>query len=108
MQKEEADKTRIDFPKAEILGNPQPAAEAVFTFSGTNQVIQAEQIFLDAGLKVRVMPIPPEIQSGCGLCLRLPVPEINSAGDLLEKSGIIPKQRYTRTLKNGKYELMLY
>jgi len=48
------------------------------------------------------MPLPPAIQAGCGLCLRLPPPEYRDAQKLLRKHAIAPEQIYSRTIINGK------
>ena len=82
-------------------------AEIIFTFPGTNHVIQAEDILLKAGLHVQVMPLPPAIQAGCGLCLRLPPPENNNAEKLLRKHAISPQQIYKRIIKNGKSDFSI-
>ena len=83
------------------------AAEIVFAFSNTNKVIQAEDVLLKAGLHVQVMPLPPAIHAGCGLCLRLPLPEREPAESLFQKNDIDPQQIYTRTMKNGKSEFSI-
>lgn len=45
--------------------------ELVLTFAKTNYSIQGEQLLLDAGIPVKVMPLPSSIKAGCGLCLRI-------------------------------------
>lgn len=45
--------------------------EYVFSFAKTNDAIQAEYILGQSGIAVRVMPLPPEIKAGCGICLRI-------------------------------------
>lgn len=46
--------------------------EILYTFQNTHIVISAEQALLQAGLPVKVMPVPGAITAGCGMCLRLP------------------------------------
>lgn len=45
--------------------------ELIFTFENASQAIHAEQALLAAGVGVRVMPLPPQISAGCGLCVRV-------------------------------------
>ena len=86
------------------------AAEIVFTFSGTNHVIYAESVLLKAGLNVRIMPIPSAIRtaSGCGMCLRLDLPQAKAAEPLLQEHNLKPVQIYIRTVENGKSVFSIY
>lgn len=43
---------------------------AILTFDTSNEAIKGE-LLLQGKLPVRMIPLPPEIQSGCGLCLRI-------------------------------------
>ena len=78
------------------------ADEIVFTFPATSHAIQAESLLLKAGFNVQVMPLPPAIQAGCGICLRLPPPESGDAQILFKKHAISPQQIYIRSIKNGE------
>ena len=80
------------------------AAEFIITFSDAVQAIKAEHILLKTGLNVHVMHLPPSMRVGCGLSLRLPLPEKEQAMSLLQKNEIYPQQIYSRTKKNGKSE----
>ncbi|MCL2170863.1 MAG: DUF3343 domain-containing protein [Defluviitaleaceae bacterium] len=62
--------------------------EFIIAFETTNCAIFAEDILLAAGLRPKVMPLPPEIRAGCGIALRLSSNEIDSAKDILTKNGI--------------------
>ena len=81
--------------------------ETVFSFLNTVQTIQAEHVLLKAGLHVLVMPIPLEINAGCGLCLRLPPSEGRDAERILQENAIAPQKIFTRTIKNGKSEFSI-
>lgn len=74
--------------------------EMVFTFSGTNSAIQAENVLLAAGLPVKVMPLPACISAGCGICLRLSLQNGERARAVLRKNGISQQQIYTRSVNN--------
>ena len=80
------------------------AVEFVVSFPDTIKAIQAEHIMIKAGLHAEVMLLPPAIRTGCGLCLRLPLPEKCTAQKLLQENDITVKQFYTRTVINGKSE----
>ncbi|MDR2158465.1 MAG: DUF3343 domain-containing protein [Treponema sp.] len=57
--------------------------EFVFSFHGTAQAILGERRLLDAGLPVMVMPSPPQIGPGCGICLRVRGGDLERARMLL-------------------------
>ena len=76
--------------------------ELVFTFLGTSQAIQAEQVLLEAGVAVQVMPLPAVIIAGCGICLRVPVQDEKRAVELLRKKRVVLQQTYERSIENGK------
>lgn len=76
--------------------------ELVFTFAGTSQVIWAEQVLLEAGVPVKVMPLPSLVRAGCGICLRVPVQDEKSASKLLQEKQISCEQIYERKTESGK------
>ena len=77
-------------------------AETVFAFAATNHVIYAEQVLLKSQFDVRIMPLPPVLRAGCGLCLRLPITKTEAAKNLLKKHSITGYSIYTRTVIDGK------
>lgn len=76
--------------------------ELVFTFAGTSQAIWAEQVLLDAGVPVKVMPLPPLVGIGCGICLRVPVQDGKSVRKRLQEKQISCEQTYERKTESGK------
>ncbi len=42
----------------------------VVLFDSTQRAIQAERVLKTAGLTVKLIPVPREISSDCGVCLR--------------------------------------
>lgn len=80
--------------------------EIVFSFTTTNQVIQAEQILLAAEMAPRVMSLPSQIKAGCGLCLRLDREEASGARGVLAAKTIVPEGMYQRgiTAAGSVYE----
>lgn len=63
--------------------------EYILTFTSTNQAILGESVLTQAGLAVRVMPLPGTIRAGCGLCLRLSEPDIVPGLARLRQSGVV-------------------
>jgi hypothetical protein len=57
--------------------------EFVFSFHTAREAIVAERRLLDAGLPVMVMPAPPRIGPGCGICLRVRGGDLEKARMLL-------------------------
>ena len=41
----------------------------LFSFNSTSHAIRAERVLLDENLKVTILPLPPKIKAGCGICL---------------------------------------
>lgn len=76
--------------------------EYILTFSSTNHSIAAEQTILDAKINVKVMPLPPQIKAGCGLCLRMAGANLPASLDLLKEKHINASGIFLRKLQNGK------
>lgn len=62
--------------------------DIIITFGSTQNSILAEQLFIEENLKVKVMPLPPKIKAGCGICLRVPEQELEKALQILNKNNI--------------------
>gem|GEM_PF-2055782 len=76
---------------------PHPGAEpgeAIFTFSRTAAAVKGEAALEAGGLAVKVMPRPPALGEGCGLCLRLPAAEAAEGLRLLAAAGLEPQGVY--------------
>ncbi len=61
----------------------------VFAFGSTHESLAAEEALLDAGLTVKVMPLPRTRGSLCGIALRLIPEERHAAHAELAKHGIM-------------------
>lgn len=48
---------------------PSRSDDLVLTFESVNFTMQAESIFEDNGLKLKIIPTPREISSSCGLSI---------------------------------------
>ena len=60
------------------------AAFAVATFHSTHAVLKAEKILKDAGLAgVRLVPVPSQVSSDCGVTVRFGAADAARAAELL-------------------------
>ena len=75
--------------------------EVVFTFSETAAAIKGEAALEEGGLAVKVMPRPPALGAGCGLCLRLPAAEAAAGLRLLTAAGLEAQGLYDRLEADG-------
>jgi hypothetical protein len=50
-----------------------PIDQGILVFANTSEVIRAESLLRTAGVPVKVMGPPPEIQSGCDLVIQFPL-----------------------------------
>lgn len=67
---------------------PELIVDAIASFKTTHDAILGERLLLEAGERVRVMPLPGGIAAGCGICLRIPVARRGEAIALLEAGGV--------------------
>lgn len=77
--------------------------EYIITFKNTNWAIKSEHYLLEENLQVKVMPLPTQISAGCGICLRIPAAEIQTALDLLSAKKVEDVGLYTRVEKDRGY-----
>jgi len=56
----------------------------VATFHSTHSVLKAERILKDAGLdKVRLVPVPSQVSSDCGVTVRFLAADLDRAREIL-------------------------
>ncbi len=68
--------------------------EIILTFASTHASITGERALLDAGISVKVMPLPGAISAGCGLCLRIPPESLTISERALHNAGVEIQGRY--------------
>lgn len=73
---------------------------AIITFANSHLVLKAEKTLELAQKKIRVIPLPSEISSGCGLCIMCDINKLDSMLTVLKKEDIAFKNLYKLT-KNG-------
>lgn len=53
--------------------------KCVILFKSTSHVMRAERALGQVGVKCRLIPVPRELSSQCGICLRLDPPSLAPA-----------------------------
>lgn len=64
---------------------PCPQYAVVLVFA-TSYAIRAEQILNRAGLETKLIPVPRQLSSDCGVCVRIPWSEMDRVRELLEEN----------------------
>lgn len=72
--------------------------KAVFTFHTTTMAMKMEQRARETGCPGRLIPVPRQISSGCGMAWSVPAQERPAAESLIREHGIETE---------GIYELLL-
>ncbi len=72
----------------------------LLTFPSIFYALRAEKVVQGAGLRGRLIPVPRELSSLCGLALELDPAEAGRALYLLQATGIVP-ERKVRAVKEG-------
>lgn len=80
--------------------------EYVITFTSSGDAVGAEAVLAEAGLNPAVMPLIPQLGTGCGFCLRLKQPELQPALSLLHKAEI-ENSVYERHQNSAGFEYKL-
>jgi len=60
----------------------------IIIFRTIHDAIRAEGLLTESGYKPRVVPIPKDVSSDCGIALRLDANTFDGAVDYLEKAGV--------------------
>jgi len=60
----------------------------IIIFRSIHDAIRAEGLLTKSGYKPRVIPIPKDVSSDCGIALRLDASTFDGALDSLEKAGV--------------------
>jgi len=66
--------------------------QGILVFGNTSEVIRAESLLKTAGVPVKVMGPPPEIQSGCDLVIQFPLMKKLETLRILAKNQLSPIQ----------------
>lgn len=64
------------------------SASAVFLLGTNSAAYRAAKLLTLAGIDVRLVPVPPELQTACGLALRVADGDCERAERALEAAGL--------------------
>lgn len=60
----------------------------VVLFYSTSGAIRAEKLSKEAGLRVKLIPVPRHLSSDCGVCLRCESADIDKARSILDAARV--------------------
>ena len=63
-------------------------AEGVILFPSIHFALRAEKLLKEKGFLVKLIPVPRQLSSDCGVCLRIPWEEQKAIGQILEEAGV--------------------
>ena len=61
---------------------------SVVLFYSTSGAIRAEKLTLEAGLRVKLIPVPRHLSSDCGVCLRCESADIDKVRSILDAARV--------------------
>ncbi|HEU5361580.1 MAG TPA: DUF3343 domain-containing protein [Candidatus Deferrimicrobiaceae bacterium] len=81
------------------------SSEVVLIFRGTHQVMSAEKKLKKAGVPMRLIPVPRQLTSDCGLAIRIFTPDRDRARRALSQARILPRSVHILLEKGGYKEV---
>ena len=76
--------------------------DGLFIFNSVHKVMSAEKILKEGGINARVMPVPRQLSSDCGLAIAFPLAERGAGALILQDSNCEPEGVYRLTV-DGDY-----
>lgn len=74
----------------------------VFIFFSIHDLIQAEGLLKEKGFLIKVLPLPPEMASGCGMGLVIQVEDPLLVTRVLQPAGLVVRAVYRE--EDGGYK----
>ena len=68
------------------------SAYSVVLFDSTSAAIRAEKLTKEAGLRVKLVPVPRHLSSDCGVCLRFESADTDILRSILDAAGMELKE----------------
>jgi hypothetical protein len=65
-----------------------PGPFAVALFDSTSAALRAEKVVGERGIPVKLIPVPRQISSDCGVCLRFPQDQEAQVRTILQDAGV--------------------
>ncbi len=66
-----------------------PPTHTLFLVPSANHAVQGEQALLQAGVACRLIPVPRQLSSQCGVCLRVDRGDRCRASEVLAAAGTV-------------------
>lgn len=66
-----------------------PPTHTLFLVPSANHAVQGEQALLRAGIACRLIPVPRQLSSQCGVCLSVSVEDRDRAEEALREAGAV-------------------
>lgn len=60
----------------------------LITFNSTHMAIKAEKCLISSGVKVKIIPVPSEITSSCGISIKININDLHEAQNIMLKNNI--------------------
>ncbi len=61
---------------------------SVVLFYSTSGAIRAEKLTKEAGLRVKLIPVPRHLSSDCGVCLRFESADVDKVRSIVDAAGV--------------------
>lgn len=79
----------------------------MLAFPNTYNAIMGETALLEAGVDVRVVPVPSSVSAGCGICLQVGAADLGRCRALLTESRVELESCFSIVQEQGKREYQL-
>lgn len=80
----------------------------IYTFKSSNMAYLALSIVEENSIRARLVPLLPEIDAGCGLCLRFEEENKKKVEDIINESSLVYENRYRLHYNDRKPEVLAY
>lgn len=80
----------------------------IYTFKSSNMAYLALSLVEEISIRARLVPLLPEIDAGCGLCLRFKEKDRKKVEDIINDSSLVYENRYRLYYNDRKPEVLAY
>jgi Putative Se/S carrier protein-like len=78
-------------------------SEMILIFHGTHEVLSVEKRLKAGGVPMRLIPVPRQLTSDCGLAIRVPLKERGRVREILSAAALSPKSVHFAR-RDGSFE----
>lgn len=86
----------IPFLRSAMKSDNFQRMEYILGFGSTHRALKAEELFKNAALPFRLLPVPKALDSACGLVISVEEGSFKEASKVLEKGGLLPRNVYRK------------